>query len=406
MKAFLYKAKGAVALTLAMSMFCPQVFAAEALSAEEQGVQPAPVVELTPEALAAQETPKLTFEEALEKAKKSSPDLRAIEDTADYLKETKDLIKDMTDGSFKVPDYGYTQSVNDGWHALVTSIFNVKQGMEGNTMNREITNMKLEVSVKSFFTKIIQTQDQLELLKKNAEIQQKLYVQGQTKYRLGMLSKYNLEQLKVAAQQAKDTVALLEASQEQNYIKFNQLIGEYPDVRYELVYDLTFEPYELQGTLDNFIDNKIKNNDYAIKAQEMALEKAKFSKNYQADSNTPAGAETLEYNYDTARRDLKTAKQNKETLMRNTYLQIQQLETSYASAQADVAKAAADYRVAQVNHQAGNVTKTLVEQAEMGLISAENALKEIVYNHDMLIYTFENPTLLVDTSAMSGASAR
>ena len=30
----LYKAKGAVALALAMSMFCPQVFAAEALSAE------------------------------------------------------------------------------------------------------------------------------------------------------------------------------------------------------------------------------------------------------------------------------------------------------------------------------------------------------------------------------------
>ena len=48
-KAFLYKMKGAVAFTLAMSMFCPQVFAREALSAEEQGVQAAPVVELTEE---------------------------------------------------------------------------------------------------------------------------------------------------------------------------------------------------------------------------------------------------------------------------------------------------------------------------------------------------------------------
>ena len=72
MKAFLYKAKGALALALAMSMFCPQVFAADALSAEQQGVQAAPVVVLTEEELAAQALPKLTFEEALQKAKKNS----------------------------------------------------------------------------------------------------------------------------------------------------------------------------------------------------------------------------------------------------------------------------------------------------------------------------------------------
>ena len=52
MKAFLYKAKGALALALAVSMFCPQVFAAEALSAEQQGVQAAPVVVLTEEEIA------------------------------------------------------------------------------------------------------------------------------------------------------------------------------------------------------------------------------------------------------------------------------------------------------------------------------------------------------------------
>jgi outer membrane protein TolC len=70
------------------------------------------------------------------------------------------------------------------------------------------------------------------------------------------------------------------------------------------------------------------------------------------------------------------------------------METMYASAQADLNKAQANYRVAQVNLQAGNVTKTTVEQAEMGVISAQNALNEIVHNYNMLVYTFENPTLL------------
>ena len=65
-KAFLYKMKGAVALTLAMTMFCPQVFAAEALSAEEQGVQAAPVVEMTEEEKAASMLPAITEAEVLE----------------------------------------------------------------------------------------------------------------------------------------------------------------------------------------------------------------------------------------------------------------------------------------------------------------------------------------------------
>ena len=105
--------------------------------------------------------------------------------------------------------------------------------------------------------------------------------------------------------------------------------------------------------------------------------------------------------YDSAKRALKTAKEDKELLIRNTYLQLGQMETMYASAQADLNKAQANYRVAQVNLQAGNVTKTTVEQAEMGVISAQNALNEIVHNYNMLVYTFENPSLL---STAAGAA--
>ena len=56
MKNMLYKAKGALALTLAVSICgaqCVPVFAAEALSAAQQGVQVTPVKELTEEEKAA-----------------------------------------------------------------------------------------------------------------------------------------------------------------------------------------------------------------------------------------------------------------------------------------------------------------------------------------------------------------
>ena len=383
-----------MALTLAMSLFCPQVYAAESLSAEEQGVKQLVIVEEEAEPL-----PQLTVEAALKMAKQNSAALREIQDQEDLLHETRKSLRQMG-VSMTNPTYDYKTWVNDMWYALTAGVFQVNMGMEGAKIQREVENLKLEISVKSYFTSIVNNQDTLELLKKNAEIQQKLYVQGQTKHRLGMLSKYNLEQLKIAVYQARNNVALLQASLDQEYTKFNQLIGGNHADRYELVYDMTFEPYTMHQTMDQYVNDKIKNKDLAIKGQELAVENAKFNMNYLSESDAGTNADQREFNYDSAKRSLKTAKQNKETLLRNTYLQIQQLETQYASAQADVTKAAANYRVAQVNYRAGNVTKTVVEQAEMGLISAENALKELVYSHDMLIFMFENPTVLVDTSAM------
>ena len=387
MKAFLYKMKGAVALALAMSLFCPQVFAAEE--------QPVAVVA---------ELPQLTYEEALKRAKKHSPDLRELQATADFLQETKEDIWDIL-GGFDQPTYEYQKWVDDGWHALMTATFTTNLGMQQTSLGKKVTELSLEVAVKSCFMSMIENEDQLELVKKNAEIQQRLYVQGQTKRRLGMISKYELDKLRLAAEQAKGTVTLLEAALEQEYIKFNSMIGGSPGDRYELVYDLTFEPYTTTQTMEQLVNDKVNNKDLTIKLKELSLEKAKFDKNYLSYSTTQAQTDQNEMKYDTAKRELKTAKENKETLVRNAYLQIQQLETQYASAEADLAKAQADYRVAQINYQAGNVTKTLVEQAEMGMITAENAVKQLVYTHDMLVFTFENPSLLIDTSAVAASAS-
>ena len=105
--------------------------------------------------------------------------------------------------------------------------------MKQTKLAEKIQKMALEVTVKSMFSNIKQTQENLQLVQKNADIQQKLYEQGYAKYRLGMLSKYNLDQLKVAADQAKGNAALLETTLEQTYIKFNNLIGENADKRFK-----------------------------------------------------------------------------------------------------------------------------------------------------------------------------
>lgn len=393
MKAFLYKAKGALALALAMSLCSTQVFAAEALSAEQQGVQVAPVVEKTEEEVAP--LPTLTYEEALAKAKKHSPDLRDIQDTADFLQETKEDLWDS--GYFNMPTYDYQKWVNDGWWAVTSAAFQTDLGMQQNSIGHKLTELALEVTVKSYFTTILSDLDNLELVQTNANMQKKLYQQGQTKYRLGLLSKYNLDQLEIAANQAQDTVKQLEAKLEQEYIKLNNLMGEKSDQRFTFVYDVSYEPYKMNQTMDQYINDKT-NNDLTIQLAELKLESAKFGKNYLKESTNSSEQNQNDLTYDQAKRALKTAKEDKALAIRNAYLQIQQLETAYASAQADLTKAQADYRAVQVNYQAGNVTKTAVEQAQMGVLKAEIALRQNAYNHDMLVFTFENPSLLGSSS--------
>lgn len=184
---------------------------------------------------------------------------------------------------------------------------------------------------------------------------------------------------------------------EQLYIKLNDLMGEKADARFEYVYDVAYTPYKLSLPMEQYLNAALK-KDLTVQLKELALDSAKFTKNYVGESNTRLDSNTQEYNYDTAKRNLKTAKTDKEMAIRNAYLQLQQMETQITSAQSSLTKAQADYRAAQINLRAGNVTKTAVEQAEMGVVSAQNSLNQLIYNYDMLVFTFENPSLLGNTT--------
>lgn len=384
MKRMLYKGKGVLALALVMSLCGTQTFAAQSLSAKEEVAQ-------------AQALPQLTVAEALAKAKKHSPDLREIQNTLNYLDDTMDYIDHRAGGMVTVPDVEYKKWVSDGWQKLVSAVYQAEQGQKQARIGEKLQNLGLELSVKSYFTSIKSNEDTLALAKKNAELQKKLYVQGAEKNRMGLLSQYKLEQLELAAKQAQDRVALLETSMEQIFIKLNDLMGENADARFEYVYDVSFTPYRMTLDMEQYISTALK-EDLTIQMQELALDSAKFSKNFVSDLSTPLETRKQELDYNNAKRAYKTAKTEKATVIRSTYLQLQQMETQILSAQSDLTKAQTDYRVAQVNLQAGNVTKIAVEQAELGMIQAQNALHELVYQYDMLVYRFEHPSLLGSTA--------
>ena len=97
-------------------------------------------------------------------------------------------------------------------------------------------------------------------------------------------------QLQGNAQKAKDTLAMTESGLEQLYITFNSLIGVNPDERFEFLYDVTFEAYELPLPIDLYIHNKM-NEDINIKMQELSMEAAKFASATSALKCTRFGAQ-------------------------------------------------------------------------------------------------------------------
>ncbi len=386
-----YKAKGALALALSMALFSTTLFAdtrayaAQAVSKAEENI-----------------LPELTYEAALEKAKKHSPDLRDIADTAEFLQKTKEDLWDRV-GYFDSPDYDYQRWVNDGWYMVTSSAFSTTTSMKQNSYGEAITKLGLEAGVKNYFITILSQEDNLELLKKNMELQQKLYKQGKTKYQLGLISKFDLDKLETETNNLADSITLVESALEQIYTQFNSLLGESPEKRYQLVYDVSYEPFTLNQTMDQYINGKV-NASNTLKILELNVESAKFKKNYLPESSTGSEANQNNLSYDQAKRSLKTSKDDFALAIRNGYNAILQKETEYATAQAALKQAEADYHKAEVNYQAGNITALTLEQAQMGVDKAKNEIQQVVYDHDLAIFNFQNPDLLSGGTGASGAS--
>ena len=388
-----YKAKGALALALSMALFSTTLFAdtrayaAQAVSKAEENI-----------------LPELTYEAALEKAKKHSPDLRDIADTAEFLQKTKEDLWDRV-GYFDSPDYDYQRWVNDGWYMVTSSAFSTTTSMKQNSYGEAVTKLGLEAGVKNYFITILSQEDNLELLKKNMELQQKLYKQGKTKYQLGLISKFDLDKLETETNNLADSITLVESALEQIYTQFNSLLGESPEKRYQLVYDVSYEPFTLNQTMDQYINGKI-NASNTLKILELNVESAKFKKNYLPESSTGSEANQNNLSYDQAKRSLKTSKDDFALAIRNGYNAILQKETEYATAQAALKQAEADYHKAEVNYQAGNITALTLEQAQMGVDKAKNEIQQVVYDHDLAIFNFQNPDLLSGGAGASGASGK
>lgn len=343
---------------------------------------------------------ELTLEAALEKAKEHSTDLRSVEDRDEYLQKLKEDVWD-TEGHFNVPNTTYQKWVNDWTYSINSNIQSINSNMAKNSYNEEITKIALVASVKSSFTSILSDESTLSLAKRTEDVQKILYQQGEAKYELGIISEYDLRELRNSYKTAQDNVCSLEKTLSQEYRTLYQLIGEEENAQYTLVYETEYKPYTMEQTMEQYVNDRLK-NDYTIKQQEQALEDAKFSTYYLSESTTNTQNLTNQYNYDEAKRSLKTEKENKEMAIKNAYDAILKLEDSYISAENTLETANSKLVLAELNFELGKSTELDRKQAELALEQAEDNLQQIVYAHDIQIYQFENTELLSTSGGISG----
>ncbi len=390
MKKYFVKGRTVAATAVAALLVSTTAFAAE------QPQESIPATEILTieeaQALEAQKEKELTYEEAVELATKNSSDLRSVAETADYLQDLKEDIWDIT-GSFSVPTVSYQQWVDDDIYAIYSSIQNISSSMTKNRYSEELTKISLEATVKNYYTSIFSDQSSLELAKKDMAVKKTLWEQGQLKNQLGLLSDYDLQELRSDYEQAQYNVTKLEMALEQEYLSFYNFIGQDREKDYTLVYDVEYAPYDLPQPMTQYINSKM-NTDYTIKLQEQAVKDAEFNKNYMSMSSSNATSANNKHSYEEAKRSLKTAKDSKELAIQNAYNSILSLESQYDSALTTLEQAKAAQRAAEVNYKAGNTTAITLDQAALAVEQAQNAVTQLEYAHDMQIYQFENTELL------------
>lgn len=390
MKKYFVKGRTVAATAVAALLVSTTAFAAEKPQESIPATEILTIEEA--QALEAQKEKELTYEEAVELATKNSSDLRSVAETADYLQDLKEDIWDIT-GSFSVPTVSYQQWVDDDIYAIYSSIQNISSSMTKNRYSEELTKISLEATVKNYYTSIFSDQSSLELAKKDMAVKKTLWEQGQLKNQLGLLSDYDLQELRSDYEQAQYNVTKLEMALEQEYLSFYNFIGQDREKDYTLVYDVEYAPYELPQPMTQYINSKM-NTDYTIKLQEQAVKDAEFNKNYMSMSSSNATSANNKHSYEEAKRSLKTAKESKELAIQNAYNSILSLESQYDSALTTLEQAKAAQRAAEVNYKAGNTTTITLDQAALAVEQAQNAVTQLEYAHDMQIYQFENTELL------------
>lgn len=374
------KVKSLIAFATAMVLFTTTAFAAT--TKKEEPVK---------------EPQILTFDEAVTKALKNNTSIKNLSDNVELMEDNKEKTFQQfsqTTGETVWPGGG-RQLVSDNSLSFLSSLDSLDAGIKSSRYQQQILEESTEMVVKNYFIDIKNNEKDLDLVKKSLELQQKLYNEALIKQEVGMISDMDVKKLANELEQAKHNQELLELTIQSQYINFYKLIGAKEDEKYILEYDVKFEPINIGKDLNVYINKKIK-EDPSMLARETELDSAKFSLDTYSYSQAES-YKSRETSLKTKVRSYEDTVKEMEAAIKSTYKSLEQLETKQKTLELNLKNAQDEYKKAEVNYEVGNITKTALDTAALGIESVETDIQKNILNYDKLKFTFEHPYMLVSS---------
>lgn len=343
------------------------------------------------------DTRVITYDDAIALATKANSSLKEISDNLEYINDTKSLM--FAGSNYPVlPDNGSNYLVTAARFQQLSTVNSLDTQQKNLRVTEELTKLSIEAGVKGEMTTITTLEKNYELAKESLELAKQQVSQKGTMYRLGMLSWNDYEKAMKDVDSQEEQLKQIEMSITQEYNSFKKLLGLSNDEKFEIDYNVEYEPVEKITDMDSFVNTKI-STDLGLKIEKENVKSASFGLNLFIDTGNGTDYDKQELNVKTAERNYAENVKAKENSIKNAYIGLQNTESQRAVLENDLAQAKADLETAKVNYEVGNITKIQCDAAELAVTKAETALMQNTLTHDINKFMLDNTCLLSGTTS-------
>lgn len=327
---------------------------------------------------------QLTLEEAVDRALDHSYSLKIAEYNVEQNENKQESASSELD---YIPLSGGNDEASSTYINLVQLSINLQ--MSKKTLDTEADSLIYDVYKK--YTDVLAAQEQVKADEMALAYAKFKRLAAQVGYTAGTVSRQGRETAELSFTNSEVTLAQSRSSLEQCYLQLNELIGLNGQERPELASDLAWTPLEIDD-LDVEIQRRLDSSPTLWQAQK-SVELAELS----LELYTTAG-ESNSTNYQTKEIDINkaelSASQSKSQLrqnLRTVYANICILEDQYNNKQQALKLAENDLATLQLKYELGLIPKGDLLAAEADLASQRKALKSLIYQHELLVLTFDKP---------------
>lgn len=336
---------------------------------------------------------KITYEQALNKVIENTSAIENLEDSMIYLDEVKrDTSSNLTDLyiSFGAPieqaQTAFTQIIQ-----LSRTIMSYENQISNYDMNKKILRDAVELALRTHLFNINNYNMDIELLKKQINLDEKKLNVLKIKYECGLLS--NLE-FSVAANnlnQQKNNLSSLNIKLSNEKQALNKLMGEDINSNIEVEFNIPSESFDKD--IDSYVLSEL-NNSPVILMKQKSLSEAQYSVDSYTNLMNEVESEPIN-NLKKISREYEDTRKILETNIRFAYNNLKSLESNESALKENLKTIQNIYFANSIKYKAGVIAANELEESKINIEQAKANLNKNANSRASLIFSLNHSYLLM-----------